>query len=112
MFEAEYTHEGDRCTFEVLLARFGLARDAALAPIAEMIHDLDLKDDRYARAETAGLAQMLSGIAAAHPDDDAHLARAQALFDDLYELNRRAGVSPAPPAAGARGRRARAGGRS
>jgi hypothetical protein len=89
MFEAEYTHEGDACTFEVLIARFGLGKDAALGPIAQIIHDLDLKDERHGRPETAGVKQLLDGIALAHRDDDARLARASALFDDLYEVFRR-----------------------
>ena len=43
MFEAEFTHEGDLCTFEVLLRRFGLA-SPALRHLAEIVHDIDLKD--------------------------------------------------------------------
>src|SRR5262249_61636995 len=43
MFEAEFTHEGDLCTFAVLLSRFGLSAPA-LRAIAEMVHDVDLKD--------------------------------------------------------------------
>src|SRR5690348_13398110 len=43
MFEAEYTHEGDRCTFEVLLQKSGLD-DPALTAISEIVHDIDLKD--------------------------------------------------------------------
>jgi hypothetical protein len=45
MFEAEYTHEGDRCTFEVLVQRFALD-DAALHQMAEILHDIDLKDGK------------------------------------------------------------------
>src|SRR5262249_52819736 len=41
MFEAEFTHEGDRCTFEVLIERFLLA-DPALGPIGAVVHDIDL----------------------------------------------------------------------
>ena len=48
MFEAEFTHEGDKCTFEVLLERAGL-KDSALRAIAEIIHDIDLKDDKFGR---------------------------------------------------------------
>jgi len=43
MFEGEYTHRGDRCTFEVLLMETGLD-DPALAAIGEIIHDIDLKE--------------------------------------------------------------------
>jgi hypothetical protein len=48
MAEGEYPHEGDRCTFEVMIERFGIA-DHALIPIAEIVHDLDLEDDSFHR---------------------------------------------------------------
>lgn len=84
MFEGEYTHEGDRCTFEVLLQRGGLD-DPALAAIGEIIHDIDLKDGKFGREETAGIRTVMSGIAAAHRDDEQRLARGGAVLDDLYE---------------------------
>ena len=83
MFEAEYTHDGERCTFETLLARLAL-RDPALQAIAEIVHDIDCKDGKFARAEAPGIATLLQGIAAAAPDDAARLARGAVLFDDLY----------------------------
>src|SRR5947199_85569 len=48
MFEAEYTHEGDACTFETLVARFGLG-DRALRVIAEIVHDIDCKEAKFGR---------------------------------------------------------------
>jgi len=90
MYEGEYTHEGDRCTFEVLLERFGLD-DPGLRPIAEIIHDIDLKDAKFARPETAGIERLVTGIAVAHREDEARLARASAMLDDLYEVYRRKG---------------------
>jgi hypothetical protein len=84
MFEAEYTHEGDRCTFEVLLERFGLA-DPALHAVAEIIHDIDLKDAKFDRPERPGVERMLDGLAASEKDDDARLGRGAALFGDLYQ---------------------------
>jgi hypothetical protein len=86
MFEAEFTHEGELCTFEVLVQRFGLA-DPALRAIAEIVHDIDVKDAKYGREEAAGIGQLVAGIAAAHPDDEARLARGTALFDDLYAVH-------------------------
>ena len=83
MFEAEYTHEGDRCTFEVLLARFAL-RDPGLDAIGEIVHDIDLKDEKYGRPETAGVLAVLEGLAATTRDDHARLERGAALFDGLY----------------------------
>lgn len=82
MFEAEFTHEGDRCTFEVLLERFAL-HDPALRHIAEIVHDVDLKDVKFGRPEVPGLSRMLAGMVLAHRDDNARLSRGGAMFDDL-----------------------------
>lgn len=83
MFDGEFTHEGDSCTFEVLVRRFALT-DNALLPIAEIIHDIDLKDDKFARPETVGIEHLVAGIALAHDGDEDRLARAAAVLDDLY----------------------------
>ncbi len=83
MFEAEFTHEGELCTFEVLVRRFAL-EDPALRAIAEIVHDVDVKDAKYGREEAAGVGQIVAGIAAAHAEDEARLARGAALLDDLY----------------------------
>jgi hypothetical protein len=83
MFAAEFTHEGDRCTFEVLLARSGLP-DPALAAIAQIVHDIDMKDGKFGRNETSGIASLIEGIAAATKDDERRLDRGAAVFDDLY----------------------------
>ena len=83
MYEGEFTHDGDRCTFETLCRHFNL-RDRALTAIAEMVHDIDCKDDKFARAETPGLKVVVNGICRAHPDDEARLARGAAVLDDLY----------------------------
>jgi hypothetical protein len=88
MFDGEYTHKGELCTFEVLSRSFEIT-DAALRPISEMIHDIDLKVDTYGRPETPGFAQLVNAIATAHRDDEARLARASAMLDDLYELHKR-----------------------
>lgn len=83
MFDGEYTHEGDRCTFETLLERFGLS-DPALAVIGEIVHDIDLKEERYGRPETPGIESVLRGIALAADDDGERLERGFSLFDGLY----------------------------
>jgi len=87
MFEAEFTHEGDLCTFEVLVQRFGLA-DPALRAVAEIVHDIDVKDGKYGREEAAGVAQLITGIATAHSSDEERLARGATLFDDLHAAYR------------------------
>jgi hypothetical protein len=83
MFEAEFTHEGDRCTFEVLCERAGL-EDPAVRILGEIVHDIDLKDAKFGREETAGVASLIDGIVLAHSDDEQRLARGAAILDDLY----------------------------
>jgi hypothetical protein len=84
MFEGEFTHEGDRCTFEVLLEACGRPEDPALAAIAQLVHDIDLGDDKFQRAETAGVAALIDGIVARFDDDHRRLAESAAFFDTLY----------------------------
>jgi hypothetical protein len=88
MFEAEYTHEGDQCTFEVLVRRFQVA-DPALRPIAEIVPDIDLKDAKFERPEAAGIDRLVAGIAMGDKEDDGRLAHGSAVFDGLYEYFRR-----------------------
>ncbi|MCI0435596.1 MAG: chromate resistance protein, partial [Gemmatimonadetes bacterium] len=83
MFEGEYTHDADRCTFEVLLDLVP-DRDAGLQAIAEIVHDLDIKDHKFDRPESAGVQQLLQGIMAGTPDDDERIKRSADLFDDLH----------------------------
>ena len=87
MFEAEFTHDGDHCTFEVLLRRFGL-HDRALEGIAAIVHDIDLKDGKFGRPDTPGIERLIGGIVRAHPDDAARLVRSGAVFDALYSAGR------------------------
>lgn len=83
MFDAEFTHEGELCSFEVILKRLHLD-DAALHNLAEVIHDIDLKDGKFGRAETAGFASLVLGIAQLHAEDDARIAQGSVLLDSLY----------------------------
>ncbi len=85
MFEAEFTHEGDLCTFEVLV-RLAQQDDSALQSIAEIVHDIDLKDSKFGRPETAGIANLISGIVAGIDDDERRIERGSQLFEDLYRF--------------------------
>jgi hypothetical protein len=87
MFEGEFTHEGDRCSFEVLLARANLA-DPALHAIGEIVHDIDLKDGKYGREEAIGIAHLVAGIAMANQGDDQRIAQGGQVFDNLYQYFR------------------------
>ena len=90
MVGGEFTHEGDRCTFETLVRRLGL-RDRALTEVAEIVHDIDVKDAKFARPESPGLAQLVTGIVAAHEDDEDRLGQGFQVFDALYESFRKGG---------------------
>lgn len=88
MYEGEITHEGDRCTFEVLLGRADLA-DPALQAIGEIVHDIDLKDGKFGRDEASGIASIIDSIVAANRDDARRIERGAGILDDLYQLFRR-----------------------
>jgi hypothetical protein len=90
MFEAEFTHEGDRCTFEVLVDRFGL-RDRSLDEIAEIVHDIDVKDGKFGRTDAGGVEVMIRGIGASESTDERRLARGSTIFEDLYTYFKVAG---------------------
>jgi len=84
MFEGEITHEGDRCSFEVLLTRAGLT-EPALQAISEIVHDIDLKDGKFGREETTGIASLISGVCSANAQDEERIAQGGAVFDNLYQ---------------------------
>jgi hypothetical protein len=91
MFEAEFTHRGDRCTFEVLLDELppAAAADPALRTIAGIVHDIDLKDGKFGHPETDGIRAMIAALCAACDDDDERLRRGAALLEDLHAWFRR-----------------------
>ena len=88
MFEADFTHEGNQCTYEVLLRRFG-HEDPVLARIGELVHDVDLKDGSFNHPETAGLDHLIAGTAMRHPGDEERLRDGGAIFEALYAYFKR-----------------------
>jgi hypothetical protein len=88
MFEAEFTHEGDLCTFEVLRRRFAL-EEPALRAIAEIVHDVDLKDAKFSRPEAPGLDRLIAGIALRHEDDESRLEDGASALEAFYEYFKR-----------------------
>ena len=83
MFGGEFTHIGDACTFEVLASTF-VPEDRAVAKIAQIVHDIDLKEQRYGHPEAAGLEALLSGLCAVTPGDSQRVARGAELIEWLY----------------------------
>lgn len=92
MADAEYTHEGERCTFETLVFRCGLDADQALTTLAEIVHDLDIADGKFSRPETAGVKALIEGICAGTENDEQRLAQGASALDGFYgHFSRRRG---------------------
>jgi hypothetical protein len=98
MFEGEFTHDGSRCTFEVLLDVVNRPTDRALAALGQIVHDLDLHDERHQRPETPGVAALIAGVIANCEADEQRLAVSGPLFDALYaSLGRQSSDSSTQP---------------
>lgn len=86
MFGAEFTHQGEDCTFETMIKQFGLAEIKGLSDIAEIVHDIDLKDDKFHRLEAIGLNAIIDGLSNVLRDDRKLLQQTGIVFDGLYTL--------------------------
>jgi hypothetical protein len=83
MLDGDFSHDGDDCTFETLIRRFGI-EDKAGRKIAEMIHDADLDDDKFQRSECIGIDRILKGWAKQGLPDKEILRRGFECFEALY----------------------------
>ena len=79
---AEFTHTGNRVTFEVLAASFGLESDPGIAAIGAAVHFLDVGGIPVGDAK--GLETLLKGAKEKARGDDALLADATRILDLLY----------------------------
>ncbi|MFL6715444.1 MAG: chromate resistance protein ChrB domain-containing protein [Burkholderiaceae bacterium] len=79
---ATFTHIGDRVTFEVLVASFGLEEDRGLVRLGAMVHTLDIGNGFV--AEAAGFEAMLAGIRQKVDEDDQLLREVSPIIDALY----------------------------
>ena len=93
MFGVEFGHDGGRCTFEVLADRFGID-DRAVTRIGEIVHDVDLKDNRYGHPESAVVHELVEGLRRAHSDDHTLLEHGMTMFGGLFESFRVAAPTP------------------
>jgi hypothetical protein len=81
---AEYGHEGERCTFQVMLERHGLCGNAALVEMGRIIRDADVPPSRTRRHEAAGLDALIRGFQLSVLDDHEKLLLTRPLYDALY----------------------------
>ena len=83
MYGVEFSHHGGQCTFEVLASRFGID-DQAVAQLARLVHDLDLKDRRYNVPEAAAVGRLIDGLRQVFPRDEELLEHGMVVFEALY----------------------------
>ena len=88
MADVEFSHQGEDCTFETLVKRFGIT-DPAVQQMAEMVHDADLEDEKFHRCECIGLNTVLKGWVKSDMSDADLLAKGIECFEGLYRQLRK-----------------------
>jgi hypothetical protein len=91
VFGAEFSHHGEDCTFETLIKAFRI-QDRALQKIAEIIHDIDLKDHKFGRVEASGMDLVIRSLGDFIHDDRQFLEIGSSILDGLYEFFHRGGT--------------------
>jgi hypothetical protein len=79
---AEYTHEGERCTFDYIIKKHNIA-DTALLQIAEIVRGADT-DNFLLAPQSAGLWAISAGLSYNFKDDYAMLEIGMKVYDALY----------------------------
>lgn len=80
-----FGHVGNLCTFETMLRAFELD-EPGLATVAELVHQIDLDDERYLHPEAIGIDTVLRGWLLEGLTDQELALRGQALFDGLLRM--------------------------
>ena len=81
---ARLSHRGEDCSFETFLEEYDLLGDPVLKEIAEIVHDADLMDEKYARAESEGLDAIVRGMQLSLPGDHTLIGYTDVLYEGLY----------------------------
>jgi hypothetical protein len=84
MYGAELGHQGEHCTFETLIRRLNLGSDRGLMGIAEIVHDIDLKDSKFGSSEARGIDKVIIGLGEICEGDYQLLEIGGKVFDALY----------------------------
>jgi hypothetical protein len=82
MYTGEFSHHGTLCTFEVLARRFKIT-DPAVARLAQIVHDLDMKESLYGALESPAIGRMVEGLREVHAEDAPLLEQGIAMFEAL-----------------------------
>jgi len=91
---AELSHHGEDCTFETILARYGLT-DPGLHELAMLVHEADLADAQFYAPAAVGLDLVTRGLSLVCGDQEALNAGGR-IFDGLYEQFRQQLLSGSP----------------
>ncbi|HWQ16189.1 MAG TPA: chromate resistance protein ChrB domain-containing protein [Roseiflexaceae bacterium] len=81
---SELARRGDISSFEVVLERYGLASDPALALLGQIVNTADIKTSPYRRPEGAGLKAITDGLLLLHADDHAVCEAGFRVYEALY----------------------------
>jgi hypothetical protein len=93
--DAEFTHEGNKCTFEVLVDRYQLTADPALTELARMVHAADIAADVDSHPFGAALQAIGEAGLEVEGDDQRLLERGLFVYDALYAwCQRHTGSAP------------------
>jgi hypothetical protein len=79
---AEYTHEGEHCTFDYIVKRHGI-KDPAVQQIAVIVRGADT-DSFDLAPQAAGLWAISAGLSYNYKDDHEQLAIGMKIYDALY----------------------------
>jgi len=97
MFGVEFSHQGNRCTFETLAERFGLEK-LGVEWLGHIVHDLDLKEEKYAVPEAASVGRLVDGLQQLYRDDRELLEQGITMFEALYRSHPQGSSPAAKPA--------------
>jgi hypothetical protein len=86
-FGVEFSHRGEDCTFETLIKTFRID-DKILKGLSEIVHDIDLKDNKFSRKESDGLDLIVKSLSSTLKDDYQVLKEGCKILDAIYEYLR------------------------
>jgi rhodanese-related sulfurtransferase len=78
----EFTHEGERCSFDTILRIYGI-KDAALDHLAEIVRGADTSRHDLS-PQCGGLFAISLGLSANFPNDHEMLGHGMVMYDALY----------------------------
>jgi len=84
MYEGGFGHRGEDCTFETLIKVFRI-RGKRLGEMGQIVHDVDLFDEKFGRKEGFGIDEVMKGWARQKLSDEELLGRGMQLAEGLYQ---------------------------